>query len=88
MRKLYQVRSCNRNLPRDTGKDRPCLYYHMKQCKAPCQGYISQEEYRKNINKVIKFLNGDFQDTISELIEKCRKLQRKCAMRMPWNTVT
>ena len=73
VRKLYQVRSCNRNLPRDTGKDRPCLYYHMKQCKAPCQGYISQEEYRKNINKVIKFLNGDFQDTISELMEKMQK---------------
>ncbi len=73
VRKLYQVRSCNRNLPRDTGKDRPCLYYHMKRCKAPCQGYISQEEYRKNINKVIKFLNGDFQDTISELMEKMQK---------------
>ena len=73
VRKLYQVRSCNRNLPRDTGKDRPCLYYHMKQCKAPCQGYISQEEYRKNINKVIKFLNGDFQDAISELMEKMQK---------------
>ena len=73
VRKLYQVRSCNRNLPRDTGKDRPCLYYHMKQCKAPCQGYISQEEYRKNINKVIKFLNGYFQDTISELMEKMQK---------------
>ena len=73
VRKLYQVRSCNRNLPRDTGKDRPCLYYHMKQCKAPCQGYISQEEYRKNINKVIKFLNGDFQDTISELMENMQK---------------
>ena len=73
VRKLYQVRSCNRSLPRDTGKDRPCLYYHMKQCKAPCQGYISQKEYRKNINKVIKFLNGDFQDTISELMEKMQK---------------
>ena len=73
VRKLYQVRSCNRSLPRDTGKDRPCLYYHMKQCKAPCQGYVSQEEYRKNINKVIKLLNGDFQDAISELMEKMQK---------------
>ncbi len=73
VRKLYQVRSCNRSLPRDTGKDRPCLYYHMKQCKAPCQGYVSQEEYQKNINKVIKFLNGDFQDAISELMEKMQK---------------
>ena len=73
VRKLYQVRSCNRSLPRDTGKDRPCLYYHMKQCKAPCQGYISQEEYRKNINKVIKFMNGDIKDAISELMEKMKK---------------
>ena len=73
VRKLYQVRSCNRSLPRDTGKDRPCLYYHMKQCKAPCQGYISQKEYRKNINKVIKFLNGDFQDTIDEMMVKMQK---------------
>ena len=75
VRKLYQVRSCNqhKNLQGERGKDRPCLYYHMKQCKAPCQGYISQEEYRKNINKVIKFLNGDFQDTISELMEKMQK---------------
>lgn len=73
VRKLYQVRSCNRTLPRDKGKDRPCLYYHMKQCDAPCQGYISQEEYCKNINKVIRFLNGDFQATIDELTEKMQK---------------
>ena len=73
VRKLYQVRSCNRTLPRDTGKDRPCLYYHMKQCDAPCQGYISQDEYRKNISKVIRFLNGDFQATIDELTEKMKK---------------
>lgn len=68
--KLYKVRSCSRILPRDCGKDRPCLYYHMKQCLAPCQGYISQEEYGKNIRKVLKFLNGDFQETLDDLKEK------------------
>ena len=73
VRKLYQVRSCNRTLPRDTGKDRPCLYYHMKQCDAPCQGYISQEESRKHISKVVRFLNGDFKATIDELTEKMQK---------------
>ena len=73
VRKLYQVRSCNRTLPRDTGKDRPCLYYHMKQCDAPCQGYVSKEDYHRNINKVIRFLNGDFQATIDELTEKMQK---------------
>ena len=70
VRKLYKVRSCNRSLPRDTGKDRPCLYYHMKQCTAPCQGYITSEEYKKNITELLKFLNGDFQDTIDMLTDK------------------
>lgn len=70
VRKLYKVRSCSRVLPRDCGKDRPCLYYHMKQCMAPCQGKISQEEYRKNINEVLRFLNGDFEQTIEELTDK------------------
>ena len=73
VQKLFQIRTCNRTLPRDIGKERPCLNYHIHQCQAPCQGYISQEEYRKNINKVIKFLNGDFQDAISELMEKMQK---------------
>lgn len=68
--KLYQIRSCNRTLPRDIGKERPCLYYHMKQCTAPCQGYIGQEKYRENIQKVIQFLNGDYQSTIDDLTDK------------------
>ncbi len=70
VRKLYQVRSCSRNLPRDCGKDRPCLYYHMKQCTGPCTGYVDQKQYRENIQKVLSFLNGDFQDTIDELTDK------------------
>ena len=70
VRKLYKVRSCNRVLPRDCGKDRPCLYYHMKQCTAPCQGYVTPEEYKRNITELLKFLNGDFQDTIDMLTDK------------------
>lgn len=73
VRKLYMVRSCNRVLPRDCKKDRPCLYYHMNQCTAPCQGNVSKEEYRKNIDQVLKFLNGNFQDTITDLTEKMQK---------------
>ena len=73
VRKLYQVRSCNRVLPRDLGKDRPCLYYHMKQCTAPCQGNVTPEEYKKNIQNVIRFLNGDFGETIENLTEKMQQ---------------
>lgn len=68
--RIYMVRSCNRTLPRDCGRDRPCLYYHMKQCTAPCQGNVSEEEYKKNITQVLHFLNGNFQDTINQLTEK------------------
>ena len=70
VRKIYMVRSCNRNLPHDCGKDRPCLYYHMKQCTAPCQGNVSEEAYKQNIGQVLHFLNGNFQETIDQLTEK------------------
>lgn len=70
VRKIYMVRSCNRSLPRDCGKDRPCLYYHMKQCMAPCQGNVSEEAYKQNIGQVLHFLNGNFQETIDQLTEK------------------
>ena len=68
--KLYHVRSCSRNLPKDIGKERPCLNYHIRQCDAPCQGYISQEEYRKSIGEVIRFLNGNYDGVLKDLEEK------------------
>ena len=68
--KLYHLRSCNRSLPRDIGKERPCLNYHIKQCDAPCQGYISREEYGKAVNEVLRFLNGNYDTVQGELEEK------------------
>ena len=70
IRKLYHIRSCNRSLPKDIGKERPCLNYHIHQCQAPCQGYISQEEYRKSIDEVVRFLNGHYDMVLKELEEK------------------
>lgn len=67
VRKLYKIRACNKSLPKDTGRDRPCLYYHMGQCDAPCQGTISPGEYRERIQKVLQFLNGEYKETIKEL---------------------
>jgi excinuclease ABC subunit C len=65
--KLYKIRTCTRQLPRDIGLDRPCLNYHIKQCDAPCQGYISKEEYRKNIEEAMNFLNGHYDPVIRRL---------------------
>lgn len=70
IRKLYHIRSCNRSLPKDIGKERPCLNYHIHQCQAPCQGYISQEEYRKSIDEVVRFLNGHYDLVLKELEKK------------------
>lgn len=70
IRKLYHIRSCNRSLPKDIGKERPCLNYHIHQCYAPCQSYISREEYRKSIDEVVRFLNGNYDPILKELEEK------------------
>ncbi|MCI5700454.1 MAG: excinuclease ABC subunit UvrC [Lachnospiraceae bacterium] len=68
--KLFHLRTCNRQLPRDIGKERPCLYHHIHQCDAPCQGYISKEAYGLQVKKAMDFLNGNFRDTIKELTGK------------------
>ena len=73
LHKLYQVRTCNRKLPRDIGKERPCLNYHIHQCQAPCQGYVTKEEYAKNIRKVMDFLNGNYKEIITELESKMQQ---------------
>lgn len=71
--KLYQLRTCNRNLPKDCGNDRACLNYHIGQCMAPCQGYISKEEYGQRVKKALEFLNGSYQETLKELEQKMQR---------------
>ena len=72
LNKLYQLRTCNRNLPRDIGMDRPCLNYHIKQCQAPCRGYVSREEYRKKIDGALEFLSGNYNMILKELDAKMK----------------
>lgn len=68
--KLFGLRTCRKNLPKDCGKDRPCLQYHMKQCMAPCTGNIPKEEYRQQVQKALDFLNGDYNAELKRLKEK------------------
>ena len=68
--KLYKLRTCNRKLPKDTNKERPCLNYHIHQCKAPCQNWISPEEYKKQVDEALEFLNGNYGKIIKELQQK------------------
>lgn len=74
VKKLYGIRTCNKSLPKEIGVGRPCLYYQMKQCEAPCQGYISKEDYRKKIEQLLGFLNGDYKKVIKELEQKMKEL--------------
>lgn len=67
LNKLYQLRTCNRSLPRDIGLERPCLNYHIKQCLAPCQDYISKEQYREQVAGALEFLNGNYGGILKEL---------------------
>ena len=77
LRKIYKIRTCNRNLPKDIGKERPCLYYYMGQCDAPCQGFISQKEYRRNIDQVIEFLSGNYAPVVKMLEEKMNEAAKQ-----------
>lgn len=70
IRKLYRLRGCRRNLPKDIGKERPCLYHHIKQCDAPCQGYVSKARYKESVDEVVRFLNGNYDKLLKELEEK------------------
>ena len=67
LNKIYGIRTCNRVLPRDIGKNRPCLNYHIHQCDAPCQGYVSKEEYTEKIRGVMEFLGGSYQPVMNYL---------------------
>ena len=78
--KLYKIRTCNRRLPKDTGKERPCLNYHIGQCSAPCQGYIDEETYRKAIDEVIEFLNGNYTKILGNLMDS----MKACAQNMQY----
>lgn len=71
--KLFLLRTCNRNLPRDMGAERPCLNHHIKQCLAPCQGYVSEEVYGRQVKQAIDFLNGNYQPVMKDLMDKMQK---------------
>lgn len=75
--KIYRIRTCRRVLPRDIGKERPCLNYHIGKCSAPCQGYISKEEYNKNFNKALKLIEGAYKQVIEYLEEKMYEASEK-----------
>lgn len=73
LNKLYQLRTCTKSLPRDIGVERPCLNYHIKQCLAPCQGFVDREEYRQQVEQALAFLGGNYGNILKELEGKMQE---------------
>lgn len=71
--KIWQVRRCSKVFPRDIGKGRPCLNYHIGQCKAVCTGNVSEEEYNKMIGEILDFLGGKTENVVKNLTSKMLK---------------
>ncbi|HMA42103.1 MAG TPA: excinuclease ABC subunit UvrC [Gemmatimonadales bacterium] len=72
IRRLFTVRSCQYDLPRDA-PNRPCLDYHIERCRAPCVGYQSEAEYRRMIDDVLLFLEGKTLEVRTQLRERMRQ---------------
>ena len=70
IRKLFRIRTCNRSLPKEIGKGRPCLYFQLGQCDAPCMGSITKEQYRETVDKVLRFLSHDYEEVRRTLRDK------------------
>lgn len=75
--RLYHLRTCNKVLPRDMNTDRPCLNYHIHQCMAPCQGYISKEEYGAQVDDALDFLNGNYNKILKSLETQMKEAAEK-----------
>ena len=71
--RMYGLRDCSRVLPRDFGKDRPCLNFHMNRCCGPCTGEVPAEEYRRKIDMALEFLAGNYKPVIRDLTEKMQQ---------------
>lgn len=71
--KLYMLRTCSRSLTGEAMKDRACLNHHIKQCMAPCQGNVTQEQYREQVDKALDFLSGNYNSILKELEKSMRE---------------
>jgi len=72
LRKIFPLRTCNRQI-KEGDNQRPCLFYHIKLCSAPCAGLISNEEYREIAREACRFLEGRQDEILNELQKKMQE---------------
>lgn len=66
-KEIFKLPTCNKVFPRDIGKDRPCLNYHINKCSAPCARKISREDYEKSLAEAVNFLKSGKGDAVKLL---------------------
>src|SRR5574344_2214969 len=69
---IFPLKRCTRIFPRDIGKERPCLNYHIGKCMAPCLGTVSQSDYRAMIEQIVMFFDGKYDGIISDIRERMK----------------
>ncbi len=75
--KTFSLRTCGKKITESVKDERPCLYYHIKRCSAPCRGYISREEYMKNFENAVAVLSGNITGVIKDLKEKMNEASKR-----------
>ena len=81
IKELYQLRTCNYDLSREninSGKYKVCLEYHIGNCKGPCEGHQSLEDYQNNIDAIREILKGNFKESLKDF----RALMKNLASEM------
>jgi len=72
LRRIFPLRTCNRQI-REGDNQRPCLFYHIKLCSAPCAGFISSREYNETVKEACRFLEGRQDEILNELQKKMQE---------------
>ncbi|MDD4163784.1 MAG: excinuclease ABC subunit UvrC [Eubacteriales bacterium] len=71
VQKTFKIPSCSREFPKETGRGRPCLYYQINQCVAPCKsGAVTEKEYNELIDEALHYLRGEYGSLTKSIKEK------------------
>ena len=68
--RIFMLPTCNKDFPRDFGKDRPCLNYHIKRCMGLCRGRVSKEEYADIIDQAVDFIKNGSKESVERLTQE------------------
>ena len=75
--RIFMLPTCNRKFPRDFGKERPCLNYHIGRCMGACRGKISKEEYLNSVHQAVNYIKNGSKESIERLTKEMEDYAEK-----------